>query len=70
MISNGTVTSAITMVTNPSIPEIMKTSHQEEIKVSFSFSVTIAIIMVISQNIARERDQLKFGEESKFNRMT
>ena len=26
-------------------------SHQEEIKVGFSFSVTIAIIMVISQNI-------------------
>ena len=65
----ATVTSAITMVTKSSIAEIMKKSCQEEMKVDFPFSVTIAIIMVISQNIARERDQLKFGEESKFNRM-
>ena len=65
-----TVTSAITMVTNPSIAKIMKKSRQEEIKVGFPFSVTIAIIMVISQNIVGCSDQLKFGEESKFNQIT
>ena len=46
------VTSAITMVTNPSIAEIMKRSRQQEIKMDFPFNVTIAIIMIISQNIA------------------
>ena len=63
-------TSAMTMVTKPSIVELMTKSFQEEIKVGFLFSVTIAIIMVISQNIARCRDMLKFGEEIKFNWMT
>ena len=63
------VTSAITMVTNPSIAEIIKKSRQEEIKMGFPLNVTIAIVMIISQNIAGCRDQLKFGEESKFNRM-
>ena len=66
----ATVTSAIIMVTNPSIIEIMKKSRQEEIKVGFLFSVTIAIIMAISQNIVGCKDKLKFGEENKFNRMT
>ena len=65
-----TITSEITMVTNPSIAKLMKKPFQEEIKVGLSFNVTIAIIMVISQNIAECRDKLKFGEESKFNRMT
>ena len=63
----ATVTSAITMVTKPSIAEIIKKSRQDEIKVGFLFSVTIAIIMGISQNIVGCRDKLKFGEESKFN---
>ena len=64
------VTSAMTMVTKPSITELMTKSRQEEVKVGFSFSVTIAIIMVILQNIAGCKDKFKFGEESKFNRMT
>ena len=34
----ATITSAITMVTNPSIAEIMEKPHQEEIKVGFPFS--------------------------------
>ena len=63
----ATVKSAITMVTNPSIAKIMKRSRQEEIKMSFPFSVTIAIIKVILQNIAGCKDKLKFGEESEFN---
>ena len=58
----ATVTSAITMVTKPSIAEIVKKSRQEEIKVGFPFSVTIAIIMIVSQNIAGCRDKLKFVE--------
>ena len=66
----ATITSAITMVTNPFIVELMTESLQKEIKVHFSFSVTISIIMVLSQNIVGCKDQLKFGEESKFNRMT
>ena len=37
---------------------------------TFPFSVTIPIIMDISKNIAGCKDQLEFGEESKFNRMT
>ena len=44
-------------------------SRQEEIKVGFPFSVTIAIIMVISQNISGCRDKLEFGEEIKINQM-
>ena len=64
-----TVTSTITMVTKPSIAEIMKNSRQEEINMDLSFSVTIAIIMAISQKIVGCRDNLKFGEEINFNRM-
>ena len=66
----STVASEITMVMNPCIVELMIKSRQEEIKAGLPFSVTIAIIMVISQNIARCRDRLKFEEETKFNRMT
>ena len=65
-----TATSVTTMVTNPFIVELMTKSLQEEIKMGFSFSVTISIIMVISQNIVGCTDKLKFGEERKFNRMT
>ena len=65
-----TATSVTTMVTKPFIAELMTESPQKEIKVHFRFSVTIVIIMVISQNIAEYRGRLKFGEESKFNRMT
>ena len=63
-------TSVTTMVTKPFIAELMTESLLKEIKVHFWFSVKIAIFMVISQNIAKCRDKLKFGEESKFNRMT
>ena len=59
-----------TMVTYAFIVELMTESLQKEIKVHFLFSVTIAIIMDISQNIVGCRDKLKFGEESKINRMT
>ena len=61
--------SVTTIVTKPFIAEIMTESLQKEIKVHFWFSATIVIIMVISQNIAECRRRLKFGEESKFNRM-
>ena len=47
-----TATSVITMVTKPFIADLMTESLQKEIKVHFLFSVTIVIIMVISQNIA------------------
>ena len=57
-----TATSVTTMVTKPFIVEFMTESLQKEIKVHFPFSVTIAIIMDISQNIVGCRDQLKFGE--------
>ena len=65
-----TATSVTTMVTKPFIADLMTESLQEEINMGFSFSVTIAIIMVISQNIVGCRDKLKFGEERKINRMT
>ena len=43
-----TATSVATMVTKPFIAEVMTESLHEEINMGFSFSVTIAIIMVIS----------------------
>ena len=61
----ATVTSAITMVTKPSIADLMTKSRQEEIKVGLLFSVTIAIIMIILQNIVECKDKFKFGAESK-----
>ena len=64
-----TTTSVTTMVTNPFIAELMTESLQKEIKVHFMFNVIIVIIIVILQNIAGYREKLKFGEESKFNRM-
>ena len=65
-----TATSVTTMVTNPFIAKLMTESLQEEIKVGFPFSVTISIIMVISQNIVGCTDKLKFGEERNINQMT
>ena len=43
--------SAKTMVTNPSIAELVIESLQKEIKVHFMFDVIIVIITVILQNL-------------------